>query len=207
MHFHPTFCHFVFFPFPLFWSLIFLPTYRCLLKYSGNHIELSLRKHRLYQFSLLLPCTLFRSNVCHTALCTGASPRPLLPMPLVQRTHLPAELTPSVLFPDLWNYIKCWPFLHPQNVSLLSYCFSHFSLIPSEWFTVIYSKLPAVGHKPNPAGFGDQNGVPRGQTVSDHSRATYQCLLQNHSSATRKDSYCALGKLMLHTNIQYRELS
>ena len=36
---------------------------------------------------------------------------------------------------------------------------------------VIYSRLSAAGHKPNPAGSGDQDVNPRAQTESGHMRA------------------------------------
>lgn len=36
---------------------------------------------------------------------------------------------------------------------------------------VIYSRLSAAGHKPNPAGSGDQNVNPRAQTESGYMRA------------------------------------
>lgn len=112
-------------------------------------------------------------------------------------THLPVELTLISLFSDIWNNIKHWPFLNPQSVPLASYCFfSPFSLVPSEWFMVIYSRLSAAGHKPNPAGSGDQNGNPRAQTESWELQC--QCLLQSHNSTTIKaKSYCALGKWRL----------
>ena len=72
------------------------------------------------------------------------------------------------------SYISC---LGRQILSskcsliILTAFFPPLSLVPSEWFTAVYSRLAAAVHKPYPAGHRDQDGNPRDQTESDCTRA------------------------------------
>lgn len=114
--------------------------------------------HFLFSFP---PPPFFRSIVCYTAL-SWASLRKLLSV------FLASGCSPSSgvdVFSDIWNCIKHWSFLNPHIVPLGSHFFFPFFSSP---LRVIHGDLVQIisSHKTNPAGFGDQHGVPKGQTES-----------------------------------------
>lgn len=104
----------------------------------------------------------------------------------------------------LWHlklYIKHWSLSNPHIVPLTSYCIPTISLVPCEWFMVIYCSFSLAGHKPNPAGFGDQDGIPRGQTESP---TVPLPPAEPQFCHYKWYGYCEWEKLTLHVhNIQY----
>lgn len=92
-----------------------------------------------------------------------------------------------MLFSDIWNCTRHWPFLNPPIFPLESYSFfSLFSIVPTEWFIVPYSRFSMATNQIQPGLETSMKFQGVGLKVTT-GELLCRCLLQGHDSVPIKD--------------------